>query len=54
VLRIRDVSPGSRILIFIYPESWIPDPTTATKEEGEKIVVLPFFGATNIAKLKMI
>jgi hypothetical protein len=22
----------------------IPDPTTATKEKGEKLVVIPFFG----------
>jgi hypothetical protein len=34
VLRIRDVYPGSRILIF-YP-SRIPDPKTATKERSEK------------------
>ncbi len=30
------VYAGSRILIFIYPGSRIPNPTTATKEEGEK------------------
>jgi hypothetical protein len=36
VLRIRDVYPGSRILIFTYPGSRIPDPKTATKERGEK------------------
>ncbi len=31
----------------------IPDPKTATKERGEKkFVVLPFFVATNITKLK--
>jgi hypothetical protein len=34
VLRIRDVYPGSRILIF-YP-SRIPDPKNSTKERGEK------------------
>jgi hypothetical protein len=60
VLRIRDVYPGSRILIFIYldpgssipdPQSRIPDPTTVTKEEGEKFV-LPCFVATNITKLE--
>ncbi len=41
MLRIRDVFPGSRILIF-YP-SRIPDPKTATKERVEKkIIVIPF------------
>jgi hypothetical protein len=33
-----------------YP-SRIPDPTTAPKEEEEKIFVLPFIVATNIIKL---
>jgi hypothetical protein len=42
VLRILDVYLRSRILIVIHPGSWIPDPTTATKEKGEKFVVLPF------------
>ncbi len=43
VLRIRDVYPGSRILIFIHPRSQNPDPTTAPKEEGENMfLVLPF------------
>jgi hypothetical protein len=43
VLRIGDVYPGSRILIFTHSGSrildlgsWIPDPKTATKERGEK------------------
>jgi hypothetical protein len=36
VLRIRDVYPGSRILIFTHPGSRIPDPKTATKERDEK------------------
>jgi hypothetical protein len=36
VWRIQDVYPGSRILIFTHPGSWIPDPKTATKERGEK------------------
>jgi hypothetical protein len=45
VLRIRDVYPGSRI----------PDPKTATKEKGgKKIVVLPFFVATDVTKLKIV
>jgi hypothetical protein len=38
VLRIRDVL--SRILIFTHPGSRIPDPKTATKERGEKKLVV--------------
>jgi hypothetical protein len=54
-LRIRDVYPGSRILIFTHCGSRIPDPKTATKERGEKkFVVKPFFVATNFTKLKII
>jgi hypothetical protein len=45
VLRIRDVYPGSRILIFTHPGSY---PKTAVKERGEKkFVDIPFFVATN-------
>jgi hypothetical protein len=59
VLRIRDVYPGSRILIFTHPGSRIPDlgsripdPKTATKERGgKKLVVIPFYVATNFTKL---
>jgi hypothetical protein len=36
VLRIRDVYPGPRILIFTHPGSQIPDPKTAKKERGKK------------------
>ncbi len=36
VLRIRDVYPGSRILIFTHPGSRISDPKTAMKDRGEK------------------
>ncbi len=37
-----------------YP-SWIPDPKTATKERDEKkVVVIPFYVATNFTKLKII
>jgi hypothetical protein len=55
VWRIRDVYPGSRILIFTHPGSRIPDPKTATKERGEKkIVVITFFVATNFAKCNII
>jgi hypothetical protein len=56
VWRIRDVYPGSRILIF-YPSripdpgSRIQDPKTATKERGEKkFFVIPFYEATNFTK----
>jgi hypothetical protein len=34
--------------------SRIPDPETATKEVRQKIVVKPFFVATNFTKLKII
>jgi hypothetical protein len=55
VLRIRDVYPGSRILIFTHSRSQISDPKTATKERGDKkLVVKPFFVATNFTKLKII
>jgi hypothetical protein len=37
------------------PGSRIPDPKTAIKERGEKILVVkPFFVATNFTKLKII
>jgi hypothetical protein len=48
VLRIRDVYPGSRIMIVTHPASRIPDLgsrnlKTAIKERGEKkLVVIPF------------
>jgi hypothetical protein len=61
VLRIRDVYPGSRILIFTHPGSripdlgsHIPDPKTATKERGEKNLISYFFVVTNFAKLNII
>jgi hypothetical protein len=50
VLRIRDVYPGSRILIFTHPGSRISDPgskkaKTVTKERGEeKFVIILFCG----------
>jgi hypothetical protein len=51
--------PGclSRILILPIPDpgSRIPDPKTATKERGEKkIVVITFYVATNFTKLQLI
>ena len=55
MLRFRDVYPGSRILIFSQPGSWILDPKTATKERGEiKYVVITFYVATNFTKLQII
>jgi hypothetical protein len=55
VLWILDVYPGSRILIFTHPKSRIPDPKTATKERGEKkLVVITFYVATNLRKLQII
>ncbi len=50
VFGIRDVYPGSRILILP-----IPDPKTATEERSEKKFYLkPFYVATNFTKLKII
>jgi hypothetical protein len=49
--------PGclSRILIITHPGSRIPDPKTATKERGEKkLVVKLLFVATNFTKLNII
>ncbi len=62
VLRIRDVYPGSRILIFTHPGSRIPDlgsripdPKTGRKERGEKnFFVKHFFVGTNFTKCKII
>jgi hypothetical protein len=57
ITRIRDVYPGSRILIFTHPGSLISDPgsKTATKERGEKqLVVIPFYVPTNFTKLFII
>jgi hypothetical protein len=54
-LRFRISDPGSQIPDpgVLDLESWIPYPT-ATKEEGENFVVLPFSVATNITKFKII
>jgi hypothetical protein len=59
VWRIWDVYPISRIPDPDFYPSWIPDlgsqipdPKTATKERGEKkIVVIPFFIAINLTTL---
>jgi hypothetical protein len=48
---IRYVYPGSLFLPIPDPGSRIPDPKTATKERGEKkLVVKPFYEATNFTK----
>ena len=53
VLRIQDFYSGSRILIFTHPGSRISDPKTATKEMGEKkLVVMPFYKIEIILLLK--
>jgi hypothetical protein len=50
VLRIRDVYPRSRILIFTHPGS-----KNSNKREGwKKIDVIPFYIATNCTKLYII
>jgi hypothetical protein len=49
VLRIRDVYPGSRILIFTHPGSRIQK--QQQKREVKKLVVIPFYVATNVTKL---
>jgi hypothetical protein len=55
VWQIRDVYPGSRILIFTHPGSQITDPKTATKERGgKKLVVITFYVAINFTKLQII
>ncbi len=59
MLRIRDVYPGSRILIFTHPGyritdpgSRIPDPKTVPKERDEKnFVIILFSVVTNFTKL---
>ncbi len=43
VLRIRDICPGSWILIFIHPRSLIPEPTKPTKEKGENMLLFYHF-----------
>jgi hypothetical protein len=46
VLRMRDVYPGSRILIFIHPGSRIQK-QQQKRGVKKKLVVIPFFVATN-------
>ncbi len=55
--RIRDVYPGSRILIFNLPGSRISDPgyKNSNKREGWKsFVVITFYVTTNLTKLHII
>jgi hypothetical protein len=56
-IRCSVADPGclSWILTFTHPGSRIPDPKTATKERGEKkLVVMPCFVATNFTKINII
>jgi hypothetical protein len=53
VLRIWDVYPGSRILIFTHPGYRIsdPDPKIATKERGEKNLLSYLFCSHKFHKI---
>ncbi len=51
VLRIRDVYPGSRILIFTHP---IGSKNSNKREGWKKFVVITFYVATNFTKLQII
>ncbi len=54
MLRIRDVYPGSRILIFTHPGSRIHK-QLPTKERGEKkFLVINFYLVTNFTKCKIV
>ncbi len=52
MLRIRDVYPRSRILIFTHPRSRIQK--QQQKRGVKKFVVITFYVATNFTKLKII
>jgi hypothetical protein len=59
VWRIRDVYPGSRILIFTHPGSRIQElgsriPKQQQNRVEKKIFVIPFYLATNFTKLNII
>ncbi len=57
VLRIRDVYPGSRILEPDFYPSRISDPGSKNsnkRERWKKLVVIPFYVATNFTKLEII
>jgi hypothetical protein len=54
VLRIRNVYPGSRILIFTHPGSRISYPKTEMKDRGEKkFIVIPFFWSHKFHKIEL-
>jgi hypothetical protein len=53
VLRIRDVYPGSRILIFTHPGSRIQK-QQQKRGVKKKFVVITFYVATNFTKLQII
>jgi hypothetical protein len=60
VWRIRDVYPGSRILIFTHPGFQIPDPgsripdiKTATKERGENFTKIEHYFSFEKLKKKI-
>jgi hypothetical protein len=52
VLRIRDVYPRSRILIYIYPRSRISDPKQQQKRRGKIFFILPFFVACKYRQIE--
>ncbi len=53
MLRIRDVYPGSRILIFTHPGSRIQK-QQQKRGVKKKFVVITFYVATNFTKLQII
>jgi hypothetical protein len=53
VLRIRDVYPGSRILIFTHPGSRIQK-QQQKRGVKKKLVFITFYVATNFTKLHII
>jgi hypothetical protein len=60
VLRIRDVYPGSRIMIFTHPGSRISDPGSRIQTQQQKrwvkkkFDVIPFYVATNFTNFNII
>jgi hypothetical protein len=55
IISVADPGCLSRIPDPDFYPSQIPDPKTATKDRGEKnVVVKPFFVATNFTKLNII
>jgi hypothetical protein len=55
VFRIRDVYPGSLIMIFTHPRSGISDPgSRIQKEQQKRVLKKNCFGATKFTKVKII